>query len=108
MIGFFQFLNIPLPAFTGWFILLLELVGGLALILGVAIRWLGLLFAIELIVAIVVYKLPMGITFITTGQPQASDAGYEPDVALIAGMLALVVLGAGPLSIERNLMKREL
>jgi uncharacterized membrane protein YphA (DoxX/SURF4 family) len=39
------------------------------------------------------------------GQP---GTGYELDLVLLAGAFVLFVLGSGPLSIERNVLKREL
>ena len=49
-IGLMAFLKMPLLPVSGWFIILLETVGGLFMILGVGTRWLGILFAIEMAV----------------------------------------------------------
>jgi putative oxidoreductase len=50
-IDYFTKLGFPLPVLTAWFIGLLELGGGIALILGLFVRYLGLLYTIEFIVA---------------------------------------------------------
>ena len=50
-IDYFTKLGFPLPLVAAWFIILLELVGGIALILGLFVRYLGLLDTIEFIVA---------------------------------------------------------
>lgn len=101
VIGFFEFLNIPLPAVTAWFILILELVGGVGLILGLGTRWLGLLFAIQMVVVILLVKLQVG--FIAM-----EGTGYELELALLAGSLALAALGSGLPSLEHNVLQREL
>ena len=79
----------PIPAVTGTFIMLLELLGGIALLLGLFVRYFGALFTIEFIVAALWVKFPL--------------AGYQPsriDMMLFGAALALLFLGAGPLSID--------
>lgn len=102
-IGFMEFLNIPAPAVAGWFIIILESVGGLALIVGVATRYLAILFVVEMLVAILIYKIPHQVSFIATDR-----TGFELDLTLLIVALTLVILGSGPLSIEHNVLKREL
>jgi putative oxidoreductase len=48
--AFFSQVSIPLPGLTAPFIAVLELIGGLLLLLGLGTRWLGLLYAIEMFV----------------------------------------------------------
>jgi uncharacterized membrane protein YphA (DoxX/SURF4 family) len=101
--GYLGFLGVPLPGVMGWFILLLEVVGGAALILGLATRWVAALFVIEMLVAAVLAKMSQGVPLVAE-----AAAGYELDLALLAACLALVIMGSGLLSIERNVLKREL
>lgn len=61
-IVYFTKLGFPLPLVTAWFITLLELVGGIALILGLFVRYFGLLYTIEFIVASFWVKLPTKAT----------------------------------------------
>src|SRR5438477_11523955 len=49
--AFFAKISIPLPELMGPVIAVLELIGGMLLGLGWATRWLGLLFAMELLAA---------------------------------------------------------
>jgi len=88
-IDYFTKLGFPVPVVTAWFIALLELGGGIALILGLFVRYLGLIYTIEFIVAAFWVKLP------TQGYPAA-----RLDLMLLAGAVALYFLGAGRWSID--------
>lgn len=59
-IAYFAKLGFPVPVVTGWFIALLEFFGGAALILGLFVSYLGLIYTIEFIVAAFWVKLPGG------------------------------------------------
>jgi uncharacterized membrane protein YphA (DoxX/SURF4 family) len=76
-----------------------ELVGGILLILGLFSRLAALLLTIDLAVAILLVKLSVGL-IAPADQP---GAGYELDLALIAGFLVVLFAGPGPLSIDRIL-----
>ena len=85
----FAKMGMPVPGITGPFIALLELVGGALLLVGLAGRWVGLLFALEFVVAAFVVKLP------NTGW-----AGARLDLMLLAGGVLLFFAGSGRLSID--------
>jgi putative oxidoreductase len=74
---------------TGWFIALLEFFGGVALILGFFVSYLGLIYTIEFIVATFLVKLP-GVGY----------AQSRLDIMILAAAVALYFLGAGPWSID--------
>jgi putative oxidoreductase len=88
-IEYFAKHGFPVPVATAWFISLLELCGGIALILGLLVRYLGLIYTIEFIVATFWVKLP------TQGY-----AAARLDMMLLAGAAALYFLGAGRWSID--------
>ena|SRR5919201_1092476 len=88
-------MGIPAPGVTGPFIALLELIGGALLVVGLAGRWLGLLFVIEFVVAAFVVKLP-----------SVGWAGARLDVMLLAGGLLLFFAGSGRLSIDDAWLER--
>jgi putative oxidoreductase len=95
---FFDFLGIPLPGVMAVVVALLELVGGIMIILGLATRLISVLFIVELLVAVFVYKYGKNVGFIN-----GAEAGAELDWVLIAGFLALAALGAGPLSADHKM-----
>jgi putative oxidoreductase len=74
-VGFFE--SLGLPGFSAYLIALIELVGGLAMILGVGTRFVSLLFAIVMAGAMIKVKVAGG--FLGNGQM----AGYELDLALM-------------------------
>ena len=88
--------GIPAPVLFGWIVTLVELVGGLLLIVGLFTRLCALLIGAVMIVAILTVKAKMGLIV-----PGA--AGAELDLAILAGVLALAFIGAGPLSLDRQL-----
>lgn len=88
-------MGMPVPGLTGPFIALLELVGGALLLVGFAGRWVGLLFALEFVVAAFVVKLPA-----------AGWAGARLDLMLLAGGMLLFFAGPGRLSIDEMSLER--
>jgi putative oxidoreductase len=84
------------PVITAWFITLLELIGGIALILGLFVRYFGLLYTIEFIVAAFWVKLP------TQG-----FAAARLDSMILAGAAALYFLDAGRWSIDSTWLQRD-
>lgn len=102
--GFLGSLNVPAPGLFGIVVAILETFGGLALILGIATRWVALLFIVEMIVTTLLVKVNVGF-IVPSGQV---GVGAELDLLLLVTSLALLVLGAGALSIEQNVLKREL
>jgi putative oxidoreductase len=103
--GFVGSLGIPLPGVVAPLIATLEVVGGLLLIAGLATRWVSLLFALEMLVTTLLVKLPNLGLIAPQGKP---GVGAELDLLLMVAVLVLLTHGPGPLSVERNLLKREL
>lgn len=93
--GFFQSINLPPELFLP--IALLEIIGGLAILLGVLTRIASLLFIIEMTGAIVFAKLSKGFV-----------GGYEFELLLISICITLVLVGPGRISIENYILKREI
>jgi putative oxidoreductase len=99
--GFFTYLNIPVPGFAAYVVALLELIGGILIVVGLATRFVSLLFIIELLVAVFVYKYGKAHTGLIAPDPKG--AGAELDWALIAGFVALALGGAGTASLDQRL-----
>lgn len=93
--GLLRNLAFPAPEFLAWIVAIVEFFGGIALILGVFVRYVGVLMAIEMLVTSVWVKIRRGVPFIS---PRGT--GWELDFLLFVGALALVFLGAGALSID--------
>lgn len=93
---FVDSLGVPAPTIVAWLVSLLELVGGAALIVGLFSRLVGLLFVVEMIFTTALVKSDIGL--IARG-----GAGAELDLALLAGALAVAVIGPGAFSADRVL-----
>ena len=88
-------LGVPLPVFFGYVVTFAELIGGILLIVGLLSRFAALVLTIELVVAISLVKVNIGLI-----APHGSGAGAELDLALIAGFLAILLGGPGMLSLD--------
>ena len=91
-------LGVPLPELMGYVVTFVELVGGILLIVGLFSRLAALLLTLDLVVAILLVKLNVGLI-----APQGSGAGAELDLALIAGLLVVLLAGPGKLSVDHTL-----
>jgi putative oxidoreductase len=93
--GFFGHLGLPpdlaLP------ISLFEVIGGTVLLLGIFTRIASILFIIEMAGAILAAKLTKGFV-----------GGYELELLLMFISISLLISGPGRISIERDVLKREL
>lgn len=93
--GFFAASGVPLPGLTGPLVAFLEVAGGLAVMAGFATRIASAALAVILLGAVVFVKSDLGV--ISSGPMP----GAELDLALVAGLTALVLLGPGPASLDR-------
>lgn len=93
--GFFG--NIGLPAEMAVLIGLLEFIGGLTLTLGVLTRISSALLIGDMIGAIMLVKISRGFV-----------GGAELDLLLLAGAASLLITGPGRVSIEWDVIKREI
>lgn len=95
--GWFE--TIGLPGFLAYAVAAIELVGGIALVLGLFSRYISGILAILMIGAIVKVKLAAG--FLGNGQA----AGYELDLALLAMAVSLAVTGSNTFSLDSLIVK---
>ncbi len=91
-------LGVPLPTLMGYVVTLVELGGGILLIIGLLSRLAALLLTIDLVVAILLVKTQVGFL-----SPQCGGACAELDLALIAGLLVILFAGPGKLSLDHAL-----
>lgn len=101
----------PFPALTAWFVMFLELFGGLAILIGAFVAIVSIPLIISMLVAIFTVHFKYGFSSIntiglTSSGPKFGPPGYEVALLYIAGLLTLILGGAGPLSIDRILARR--
>jgi putative oxidoreductase len=92
--GFFGGLGIPIPHAFAVIVIVVETVGAACVLLGVLTRFWAALMAVDMIVAILVAVMPTG-------------HAWELEGLLLAGAVALIGLGDGPLSVGRLVHKGE-
>jgi putative oxidoreductase len=89
-------LGVPAPTFFGYVVTFVELFGGIFLIIGLLSRLASLLLTFNLLVALVLVKLEIGLI-----APMGSAMpGAELDLALIATFLGVLFVGPGRLSVD--------
>jgi len=108
--GILHQLGVPLPYVATWLTIVTELLGGLALLIGVFVVWASIPTALVLLVAMITVHLPYGFSSVKLLSVSASGArfgpvGYELDLLYLAALLILALQGPGPLSID-NLRQR--
>src|SRR6266436_2358558 len=102
----------PLPELTAWVSTLIEMIGGLAILAGAFVAVVSVPMIVMMLVAMFTVHLRYGFSAINTigltaDGPQFGPPGYEVNLLYIAGLLALVLGGAGPFSIDRLLAQRK-
>ncbi|HET9981968.1 MAG TPA: DoxX family protein [Longimicrobiales bacterium] len=114
--GRFARIGLPAPAVLGPFVGAVEIVGGALLILGLLTRPAALLLALDISVAIVSTKLPilLGRDLGAFHVPKLERYGFwsmaheaRTDWAMLLGALFLLVVGAGPWSLDARLAARQ-
>ena len=104
-------LGVPAPDVMAWATILVELIGGFAVLIGAFVSVASIPLAVVLLVAMFSVHLPYGFSSIklvavTATGAQFGPPGYEVALLYLASLAALVVGGSGPLSIDRLLTSR--
>jgi putative oxidoreductase len=99
-------MGIPEPSLLAALTILVELIGGFAVLIGAFIPLASIPMAAVLLVAIFTVHLPYGFSSIKLESVTAAGAhfgqpGYETDLLYLAALCALVLGGSGPLAIDR-------
>jgi putative oxidoreductase len=100
----------PLPETTAWVSTFVELLGGLAIFVGVFVEVVSVPLIVMMLVAMFTVHLKYGFSSINTigltqNGPQFGPPGYEINLFYIAGLLSLILGGAGAFSIDRLLSR---
>ena len=99
-------LGMPVPGVLAWATVCIELLGGLAVLVGMLIPLASVPMTVVLLVAIFTVHLPYGFSSIKLLSVTAAGAhfgqpGYETDLLYLAGLAALVVGGSGPFALDQ-------
>lgn len=94
----FEQMDIPLADISAVVSAVIELVGGFALIIGLATPIAGVLLFLNMLGAFILVHIDKGV-FVT-------DGGYELVVALGVGSLLIAAIGAGRLSVDGLIGRR--
>jgi len=87
--------GIPWPFLAAVVVIAVEILGGLALILGLGTRLAAALLAIDMVVAVLAVRLAAGFV-----------GGYEFELTLLAAGLSLALLGGGPVTVRQVFARR--
>ncbi len=93
------------PDFLGWATIIIELAGGLAVLLGAFVTLVSIPMIVVLIVALVTVHWPYGFSSIklqafVDGRAQFGQPGYETDLLYLTCIVALIVGGSGPFAVD--------
>src|SRR5215471_5803676 len=105
-------MGVPGAHFMAWSTILVEILGGLAVILGVFVTLASLPMAAVLLVAMFTVQLPYGFSSIklqavTAAGAQFGQPGYEIDLLYLACLTTLVLGGSGPFALDGLLRRRQ-
>lgn len=94
----FEGMGVPLPGLSATLAAVIELVGGILILIGLGTRWVGIIVAALMAGAAIIAHIPNGIF--------ASDGGWELVGMIAAAGLALAAAGAGRFSIDYLIASR--
>ena len=103
-------IGVPAPEVIGWATIIVELVGGLAILIGAFVPLVSVPMTAILLVAAFTVHLPNGFSSIklqavTAAGAQFGQPGYETDLLYLACLAALVMGGSGPFAVDGLLAK---
>ena len=106
-----QALHVPFPHLSAYLTISVELLAGSAFLLGALIAWASVPAVVVLLTAMFTVHLPYGfssikIKAIVDGRAQFGPPGYECDLLYVACILALVLLGPSPWSVDRYRLRK--
>jgi putative oxidoreductase len=107
-----QAIGVPAPHWMAWLTILVEIAGGLAILLGALVSWASIPMAVVLLSAMFTVHLRYGfssikILTVTPAGAQFGPPGYEVDLLYLACLAALVIGGPGPFAIDGIIRKRQ-
>jgi putative oxidoreductase len=89
---YFASVHIPIPDIAAWVVIIIEIIGGLMILVGYQTRWVALVLAIFCLVTGFGVHLPVG--------DQANMTNFYKNLAMAGGFLYVFAAGAGALSVD--------
>jgi putative oxidoreductase len=101
----------PLPGITAWVSTFTEILGGLAIFVGAFVEIVSIPLIVMMLVAMFTVHLKYGFSTVNTiglteEGPRFGPPGYELNLLYIAGLVSLILGGAGALSIDHLLSRK--
>lgn len=112
-VGMLVQIGVPLPALMAWVVGAVEFFGGIALVVGAFTAEAAALLAVDMLVALFAVHLEAGFSFVqiagvtADGAPVFGLPGVEVNLVYLAGLLALLIGGPGPLSVDERVLRPE-
>jgi putative oxidoreductase len=105
-------LGVPFPDFMAWATILVELIGGIAVLIGAFVPLASVPMAAVLLVAMFTVHLQYGfssikIQAVTAAGAQFGPPGFEVDLLYLACLAALIFGGTGPFALDKSLLGRK-
>lgn len=109
---FLHLIGAPAPVQTAWVVMLLEIFGGAAVVAGLLVEIVSVPLIISMLVAMFTVHIRYGFSSVhtiglTPSGPVFGPPGYEINLLYIGALLALALLGSGPLSLDGWLLSRK-
>ena len=90
--GYFASLHIPVPSIAVWVVIIIELIGGILLLIGFQTRWVAVVLAIFCLITGFAIHLPVGDT--------PNMINFYKNLVMTGGFLYVISYGAGNLSVD--------
>ena len=90
--------GIPLPQIAAAATVIIELVGGLMLVVGLKVRWAALV--------IFLFLIPVTALFHPYWDSASQGIAFFKNLSIMGGLLMVMLHGAGPISVDRRIARK--
>jgi len=95
----------PFAHLLSWIVPFVEVLGGMAILIGLLVRWVSVPLIITMLTAMFTIQMKYGFSSVNTigltpSGPLFGPPGFEINLLYIAGLLSLMITGAGALSVD--------
>jgi putative oxidoreductase len=105
-------LGVPFPHFTSWLVPFTELAAGFAILIGAFVTIAAVPLIITMLVAMFSIQIHYGFSSVktiglTASGPIFGPPGYEINLLYIAGLISLIITGAGIISVDSLIYRKK-